>query len=57
MTTSRSRAARLTARTPLFTWRPLAWRQSYFVIVAKDPSFSNVVDYAFTRYPRTPRAT
>jgi hypothetical protein len=40
-----------TARTPLFTWRPLASRQGYFVIVAKDPSFSNVVDYAFTRIP------
>jgi hypothetical protein len=38
-------------RTPLFTWRPLAGRQAYFVIVAKDPSFSNLVDYAFTRIP------
>jgi hypothetical protein len=25
--------------------------QAYFVIVAKDPSFSNVVDYAFTQLP------
>jgi hypothetical protein len=40
-----------TGRTPLFTWRPLAGRQAYFVIVAKDPSFSNVVDYALTRIP------
>jgi Carboxypeptidase regulatory-like domain len=38
-------------RTPLFTWRPIAGRLAYFVIVAKDPSFSNVVDYAFTRIP------
>ena len=26
-------------------------RQAYFVIVAKDPSFSNIVDYAFTQLP------
>jgi hypothetical protein len=40
-----------TGRTPLFTWRPIAGRDAYFVIVAKDPSFSNVVDYAITRIP------
>ncbi|MDQ3992170.1 MAG: hypothetical protein M3229_00780, partial [Actinomycetota bacterium] len=37
--------------TPLFTWRPLSGIQSYFVIVAKDASFSNIVDYALTRIP------
>jgi hypothetical protein len=42
-TTSRS--------TPLFTWNAIAGAQSYFVIVAKDPSFTNVVDYAFTHVP------
>jgi len=26
-------------------------RQAYFVLVSKDPSFSNVVDYAFTQVP------
>ena len=36
-----------TTRMPLFTWNPLAGKASYFVIVAKDPSFSNIVDYAF----------
>ncbi|MBA2568270.1 MAG: carboxypeptidase regulatory-like domain-containing protein [Actinobacteria bacterium] len=40
-----------TTRTPLFTWRPLAGRASYFVLVAKDPSFSNIVDYGFTQVP------
>jgi hypothetical protein len=40
-----------TTRMPLFTWRPLAGFQSYFVLVAKDASFSNIVDYAFTRVP------
>ncbi|MBD0290146.1 MAG: hypothetical protein ICV74_02725, partial [Thermoleophilia bacterium] len=38
-------------RMPLFTWRSLAGAQSYFVLVARDPSFTNVVDYAFTRIP------
>jgi protein-S-isoprenylcysteine O-methyltransferase Ste14 len=38
-------------QTPLITWRPLAGRASYFVIVAKDPSFTNLVDYAFTQIP------
>ncbi|HYX87612.1 MAG TPA: hypothetical protein VE777_21785 [Gaiellales bacterium] len=38
-------------RMPLFTWNPLSGKQSYFVIVATDPSFQNVVDYAFTKIP------
>ena len=41
----------LTRLTPLVTWWPLAGKQSYFVIVAKDPNFSNIVDYAFTQIP------
>ncbi|HEY0387372.1 MAG TPA: hypothetical protein VGC71_02910 [Gaiellales bacterium] len=36
---------------PLFTWNPIAGKQSYFVIVAKDPSFTTIVDYAFTHAP------
>ncbi len=38
-------------RTPYFSWKPLAGKQSYYVLVAKDPSFSNVVDYGFTQVP------
>ncbi len=42
----------------LFRWNPLEGAQSYFVIVAKDEEFTNVVDYAFTRIPAyAPRAT
>ncbi len=36
---------------PLFTWNPMAGKQSYFVIVAKDPTFTTIVDYAFTHVP------
>jgi len=40
-----------TTRMPVFTWQPIAGKASYFVLVAKDPSFSNIVDYAFTQAP------
>jgi large repetitive protein len=36
---------------PIFTWSPVAGAASYWVIVARDPSFTNIVDYAFTRIP------
>jgi hypothetical protein len=36
---------------PLFTWKPIAGMQSYWVIVAKDPSFTTIIDYAITRIP------
>jgi hypothetical protein len=45
------------SRMPLFTWRPIAGAQSYWIVVAKDASFTNLVDYAFTRVPAyAPRA-
>jgi hypothetical protein len=40
-----------TGRMPLLTWSPLAGKGSYFVIVAKDPDFHTIVDYAFTQVP------
>ena len=40
-----------TGMTPYFTWKPIAGKQSYYVLVARDPSFSNIVDYAFTHVP------
>jgi protein-S-isoprenylcysteine O-methyltransferase Ste14 len=43
--------ATLSARTPYFTWRPIAGKSGYFVIVSKDSQFSNIVDYAFTELP------
>jgi hypothetical protein len=36
---------------PLFRWKPLLGAESYFVIVARDPDFTNIVDYAFTKLP------
>jgi hypothetical protein len=36
---------------PLFTWKPILGKQAYWVIVAKDPSFTTIVDYAITRIP------
>jgi hypothetical protein len=36
---------------PLFTWKPIAGMNSYWVIVAKDPSFTTIIDYAITHVP------
>jgi hypothetical protein len=41
----------VSSRMPVFTWKPLDDEESYFVLVAKDASFSNIVDYAFTHIP------
>ena len=41
----------LQPQTPLFTWRAIPGAASYWVIVAKDPSFTTVVDYALTNAP------
>ena len=38
-----------TPRTPFFTWDPVAGAGSYFVVVARDAEFTEVVDFAFTR--------
>jgi large repetitive protein len=38
-------------RMPLFTWQPVAGAMSYYVLVARDPAFTNIVDYAFTQIP------
>jgi hypothetical protein len=36
---------------PFFRWRPVIGAKSYWVIVSRDPSFTNIVDYAFTQSP------
>lgn len=47
-----------TGQTPLYTWRPIQGANSYWVIVARDPSFTTIVDYGFTRSPAyAPRRT
>ncbi len=42
---------------PVFTWDPILGASSYYVVVATDDSFTNIVDYAFTKVPAyAPRA-
>lgn len=41
----------VTPRQPLFTWDPVAGAVRYFVVVARDPSFTNVVEVGFTDMP------
>ena len=36
---------------PLFTWKPISGYQSYYVVVATDATFQNVIDYAWTQTP------
>lgn len=48
----------VTGQTPFFTWQPIAGANSYWVIVARDPSFTTLVDYGFTQIPAyAPRKT
>ena len=45
-------------QTPLYTWKPIPGANSYWVIVARDPSFTTLVDYGFTQIPAyAPRRT
>ena len=44
--------------TPVFTWRAIPGAAGYWVLVSRDPSFTTLVDYAFTRIPAyAPRKT
>ena len=36
---------------PLFTWDPILGAESYYILVARDPNFTNVIDFAYTRIP------
>jgi hypothetical protein len=38
-------------RTPLFAWNPVEGASFYFVVIARDSNFTNVVDIATTRIP------
>jgi hypothetical protein len=39
------------ARMPLFTWDWVPGARGYFVVVARDPAFTKIVDVAFTQQP------
>jgi hypothetical protein len=41
----------IATRTPLFTWAPVPGAASYFVVVARDAAFTDIVDLAFTTLP------
>lgn len=50
-------AGSVLTRLPLFTWTPVTGAQSYFVVVAKDPAFTTILDLALTQVPAyAPRA-
>lgn len=38
-------------RTPVLRWLPVAGARRYFVIIARDSNFTNVIDAAFTAMP------
>jgi hypothetical protein len=40
-----------TPRTPAFTWNRVAGAQGYFVVIARDPGFTEVADVGFTDIP------
>jgi hypothetical protein len=37
-----------TPRTPFFTWSPVDGAAGYFVVIARDAEFTEVIDFAFT---------
>jgi len=50
-------SGQVTTRMPFFAWDPVPGACSYFVVVAKDASFTDIVDLAITRDPDyAPRA-
>jgi hypothetical protein len=38
-------------RTPVLRWQPVAGARRYFVLIARDSNFTNVIDAAFTAMP------
>ncbi|MDQ3722569.1 MAG: hypothetical protein M3376_05760 [Actinomycetota bacterium] len=39
------------ARTPVLRWKPVAGARRYFVLIARDSNFTNVIDAAYTAMP------
>jgi len=45
-------------RNPLFTWKAVPGARSYWVVIARDAEFTNLVEIAFTQFPQhAPRYT
>jgi len=51
MSATNYHAATDARRTPLLTWEPVAGACAYYVVVARDPDLTNVVDVALTNEP------
>jgi hypothetical protein len=48
----------VSGQTPAYLWKPIAGANSYWIIIARDPTFMTLVDYAFTQIPAyVPRHT
>ena len=41
-------AGAMTPRAPLFTWQPVPGANSYYVVIARDQAFTDVIDVGFT---------
>jgi hypothetical protein len=48
----------VTGQTPMYLWKPIPGANAYWIIIARDPTFTTLVDYAFTQIPAyVPRHT
>ena len=48
----------VTSQTPMYRWSPIAGANAYWIIIARDSTFTTLVDYAFTQIPAyVPRRT
>src|SRR5205085_7708792 len=41
----------VSGQTPMYRWKPINGANAYWVIIARDPTFTTLVDYAFTQIP------
>jgi hypothetical protein len=37
-----------TSTPPVFVWKPVTGAQGYYIVISKDPNFTNILDYAYT---------
>ena len=45
-----------TSTPPVFVWKPVTGAAGYYIVISKDPNFTNILDYAYTNQTTyTPR--